>query len=118
MNKSKKENQRFQTAKEFTEKNWPGIAAISGITFAGAALMLLFRFYKRRKAENGDNDQDTHLDALETDTLGRPEVETLLDLAPEARRAISHFDQIIDELKAGVTDERLREILDTIKNVK
>lgn len=118
MNKANKETSTKNEAQKFVKENWQSILAASG-TLAGAAIFLLIKFYKKRRAENGELGEDSHLDALQDDALGnREKVQLLLDLGPESRAAIPNFNELVEELKSGVDDDRLKEILDTIQNIK
>lgn len=98
------------TPKEFAEQNWREILAISG-TLAGAVILLLIRYHKKRTARAAEQSSvviqgDPELDGLEEEAQlsQRSEVPLLLDLSRELTRHIPDIEQLTDDLAQGLPE--------------
>ena len=107
-----------KTPKEFAEEHWKEIFAISG-TLAGAVILLLIRYHRQRKLEEGDNSQDTHLDALEGEaTSKRPDAVMLIETGVATKQYIQDSDTVITQLSKGLPMGKARKVMRVFRRVK
>ncbi|MBP7842653.1 hypothetical protein KA017_01475 [Candidatus Woesebacteria bacterium] len=93
-----------QTPQEFAKEHWKEIVAVSG-TLAGAVILLLIRYHKKKRIEAGNPDNDLHLQALAGEAeSGYDETSVLLETGGAAVRHIKGAIQLTEQLAEGLPE--------------
>lgn len=108
-----------QTPQDFAKEHWKEIVAVSG-TLAGAVILLLIRYHKKRDKDNGIDEEDLHLAALEGEALGKKsDVPMFLDTGIAVKEHIPGSDAILTDLQKGLPKKsKVRRFMKTLRRVK
>ena len=110
-------SENTQTPAEFAKDHWKEIAAVSG-TLAGAVILLMIRYHKKRKAESGDDSQDRELDVYEEEaTGGNHDTPMLLETGVPVAKHIPDSDTLSEELASGLRG-KARQFMKTLGHLK
>lgn len=106
-----------QTPAEFAKEHWKEIAAVSG-TLAGAVILLMIRYHKKRKAEAGDLSEDRELDVYEEEASGgNHDTPMLLETGVPVAKHIPDADALSEELAGGLKG-KARDFMRTLGHLK
>lgn len=93
-------------AGKYAKEHWAEILAISS-TLAGAVILLLIRYHRKRKSDEGIQLKDKELAILEGEALTstKPDAPLILELMPDVARHIGDITELTTELSEGLPEE-------------
>ncbi len=95
--------EREERAKEFARKHWPEALAAT-VTIAGAAALLLIRYYKQKEKRLTGGSLE-HLEVLEDEARsGIQEIPVLIETGEEVMRALPGADEIAQVMSDQIPD--------------
>jgi hypothetical protein len=103
------------TAKEFAKEHWPSILAS---TLAGATILLLIRYYRKKKSERGENIDETQFAAYEGEAeTVTEETPVLLETGLAVLADIPGATQLAKQLAEGL-EGKAKETMYTLSQLK
>lgn len=118
------------TPQQFAKEHWKGVLLASS-TLAGAAILLLIRYFRQEHAEevaaqtkiapvaNIDPLTARELAVLELEAAtGRDSTVLLLETGTAAKEVIPNAGEILELLAQGITDKQAQDILRTLRGVR